>query len=402
MKVQPLSRKKLPLLPVARFCGDQVRLCHDEALTVEEEEERTSGADFGPPSVLSFFTGLYRVPLDGLLQYGRNWSSIAKLVGSKTVSQCKNFYFNYKKRQKLDEILQQHKMKSEQERKARRKGKALQNEETSAPSAADEEEMEGSGGSGNEEEAQEDGEGGPNQSSDTESLPSPHSSESSKAKDSSSGRFKSAQHTTSASTSSSDKDAPEEEKPQIKCEQGAVKQEERPEGTDHEVQGEVEDKKPPSLEVEEGRKEGRKREREQGGRDSDSSATCSADEVEETDNTEKNRPSLLSYAHDGVISTALQKPLDLKQLKQRAAAIPPIMPDISIGGMLGKQQVMPDAQALYEQQIIMAHESSQGSKQQLPQPIKSQHYSGSIAEAGSPRVQARTPTPSEREKEGTQ
>lgn len=34
------------------------------------------------------------------------------MVGSKTVSQCKNFYFNYKKRQKLDEILQQHKMKS--------------------------------------------------------------------------------------------------------------------------------------------------------------------------------------------------------------------------------------------------------------------------------------------------
>lgn len=48
----------------------------------------------------------------GLLQYGRNWSAIAKMVGSKTVSQCKNFYFNYKKRQKLDEILQQHKMKS--------------------------------------------------------------------------------------------------------------------------------------------------------------------------------------------------------------------------------------------------------------------------------------------------
>ena len=50
--------------------------------------------------------------LPGLLQYGRNWSAIAKMVGSKTVSQCKNFYFNYKKRQKLDEILQQHKMKS--------------------------------------------------------------------------------------------------------------------------------------------------------------------------------------------------------------------------------------------------------------------------------------------------
>lgn len=27
------------------------------------------------------------------------------------MSQCKNFYFNYKKRQNLDEILQQHKLK---------------------------------------------------------------------------------------------------------------------------------------------------------------------------------------------------------------------------------------------------------------------------------------------------
>lgn len=47
----------------------------------------------------------------------------------------------------------------EKERKARRRGKALQNEETSAPYAAEEEEMEGSGASGNEEEAAEDGEG---------------------------------------------------------------------------------------------------------------------------------------------------------------------------------------------------------------------------------------------------
>lgn len=48
----------------------------------------------------------------------------------------------------------------EKERKARRRGKALQNE-ASAPYAAEEEEMEGSGASGNEEEAPEDGEGTP-------------------------------------------------------------------------------------------------------------------------------------------------------------------------------------------------------------------------------------------------
>lgn len=50
-------------------------------------------------------------PPPGLLEHGRNWSAIARMVGSKTVSQCKNFYFNYKKRQNLDEILQQHKLK---------------------------------------------------------------------------------------------------------------------------------------------------------------------------------------------------------------------------------------------------------------------------------------------------
>lgn len=37
------------------------------------------------------------------------------------------------------------------------------------------------------------------------------------------------------------------------------------------------------------------------------------------------RPSLLNYSHDTVINSPLQKPMDLKQLKQRAAAIPPIV-----------------------------------------------------------------------------
>ncbi|KAJ7309743.1 hypothetical protein JRQ81_007807 [Phrynocephalus forsythii] len=99
-----------------------------------------------------------------LLEHGRNWSAIARMVGSKSVSQCKNFYFNYKKRQNLDEILQQHKLKMEKERNARRKKKkapAVQNEEASFPPAAEDEEMgqDGSGTSGNEEEMAEEAEG---------------------------------------------------------------------------------------------------------------------------------------------------------------------------------------------------------------------------------------------------
>uniref|UniRef100_A0A8C8K180 Nuclear receptor corepressor 2 n=1 Tax=Oncorhynchus tshawytscha TaxID=74940 RepID=A0A8C8K180_ONCTS len=274
----------------------------------------------------------------GLLQYGRNWSAIAKMVGSKTVSQCKNFYFNYKKRQKLDEILQQHKMKSERERKARRKGKALQSEEASAPSAAEEEEMEGSGASGNEEEAPEDGEGGANNSSDTESLPSPRSSEDSKAKEEGGGRAKAGSKPGDKEASGSHMVQGGDEKPpgdgdkaikqEVKTEAGEGCRELPSESTDG-------DRKPPTAEAEESKSSSKSSKRDHEPKtgshaDSDSSATCSADEVEESENTEKNRmtspnrPSLLNYAHDGVISSPLQKPMDLKQLKQRAAAIPPI------------------------------------------------------------------------------
>ena len=72
---------------------------------METASRMSASARLNPPA-----SAICLIP--GLLQYGRNWSAIAKMVGSKTVSQCKNFYFNYKKRQKLDEILQQHKMKS--------------------------------------------------------------------------------------------------------------------------------------------------------------------------------------------------------------------------------------------------------------------------------------------------
>uniref|UniRef100_A0A8B9BUA0 Nuclear receptor corepressor 2 n=1 Tax=Anser brachyrhynchus TaxID=132585 RepID=A0A8B9BUA0_9AVES len=315
----------------------------------------------------------------GLLEHGRNWSAIARMVGSKTVSQCKNFYFNYKKRQNLDEILQQHKLKMEKERNAKRKkkkGTAVQSEEAAFPPAAEDEEMEVSGTSGNEEEMAEEAEGeagrggGPavNNSSDTESIPSPRP----EAKEGGESGAKAppgpggdsgaepAVKLEEAPTPPAEA-APEapggEEKAQeelvvdvVKTEEPEEKASEEPcksevkkeEGEDGQEKDKGNDKKAESgaggggAAGAEGTPKAEKKESHKGSKgagvnpDSDSSATCSADEMDEQDAVDKSRllsprPSLLNTASEARLNSSPQKPLDLKQLKQRAAAIPPIV-----------------------------------------------------------------------------
>lgn len=81
------------------------------------------------------------------------------------------------------------------------------------------------------------------------------------------------------------------------------------------------------------------------------------------------------------------------------------MPEMSVAGLdnrpglLGRQQAMPHALALYQQQITMAHESSQEAKQQQPQPTKSQHNTGG-GDSNSPWVRTRSPGVSDRDREG--
>ncbi|XP_060125884.1 nuclear receptor corepressor 2 isoform X7 [Zootoca vivipara] len=388
----------------------------------------------------------------GLLEHGRNWSAISRMVGSKSVSQCKNFYFNYKKRQNLDEILQQHKLKMEKERNARRKKKkapTVQNEETAFPPAAEDEEMgqDGSGTSGNEEEMAEDAEVAVNNSSDTESLPSPRP----EAKESTENGPKPAPDTRSNAgeepavkmeeTASSpeanpatiqvmEEEAPEatstEEKPQEEQTVDVVKTEEAeekpksPEPSRGEIKmeaGEVYQDKDSDQITEnsnssgsnstsvvtgaEGAPKAEKKENHKAGKganpDSDSSATCSADEMDEQDAGDKNklissRPSLLNATNDTRLSSSPQKPLDLKQLKQRAAAIPPIISEGLQEGVLQsgslKSQVPHHALALYQQQITMVHESAHedsAQSKQLQQAEKDPPLSSS------PRAQSRSP-----------
>ncbi|KAM9054807.1 nuclear receptor corepressor 2 isoform 16-T18 [Megaptera novaeangliae] len=398
----------------------------------------------------------------GLLEHGRNWSAIARMVGSKTVSQCKNFYFNYKKRQNLDEILQQHKLKMEKERNARRKKKkapAAASEEAAFPPVVEDEEMEASGVSGNEEEMAEEAEATVNNSSDTESIPSPRTEA---AKDAAQNGPKppstpGADAPPPEPTSPPPEDAPAPSEPapapEAACPPASPpapaspaaapavvpKEEKEEEAAAAPSAEEGEEQKPPAAPElaadvgkteepgeappsepikseckEEAAEEGPGKvkgteataeaapegalqvEKKEGGgpggkgptakgsgapQDSDSSATCSADEVDEPEGGDKNRllsprPSLLTPTSDARTNASPQKPLDLKQLKQRAAAIPPI-------------------------QVTKAHEPPQEDaappKPAAPAPPPPQHLqpeSDSPQQPGSsPRGKSRSPVP---------